>query len=307
MPVRGVDYDTVKKVALECEKQGFDFAWLNDHMVTFGAPQVSFLECWTTLSALAAVTTKLRLGCYVLSNPFRYPSVSAKMAATLDAISKGRLDFGIGAGWFEPEFATYGLDFPKASVRIGQLEEALTIIKKMWTEEKPTFRGKYYRIQDAYCTPKPVQKPHPPIWIGTMIGRKRMFKTIAEYADGWTLSSLYLPKPEDYRREIEELHTHFRKSGRSVETIKKAQGVGCVVARNERELKEKTKRYGPLKLSFENYAATQPRLEGTPDQCVERLRQYVDVGVTHFVLTFPDDITLEPIRLFGEQVIPAFK
>ena len=307
MPVRGVDYDTVKKVALECEKQGFDFAWFNDHMVTFGTPQVSFLECWTTLSALAAVTTKVRLGCYVLSNPFRHPSVSAKMAATLDAISKGRLDFGVGAGWFEPEFVAYGLDFPKASVRIGQLEEALTIIKRLWTEEKATFRGIYYRIQDAYCTPKPVQKPYPPIWIGTMIGRRRMFKTIAEHADGWTLSSLYLPKPEDYRREIEELQTHLRKSGRSLETIKRAQGVGCVVARNARELKEKRERYGPLKLSFQDYTTTQPRLEGTPEQCIERLRQYVDAGVTHFVFTFPDDVTLEPVRLFGEQVIPAFK
>ena len=307
MPVRGVEYDTVKKVALECEKQGFNFAWFNDHMVTFGAPQVSFLECWTTLSALAAVTTKLRLGCYVLSNPFRHPSVSAKMAATLDAISKGRLDFGIGAGWFEPEFIAYGLDFPKASVRIGQLEEALAIIKRLWTEERATFRGIYYRIQNAYCSPKPVQKPYPPIWIGTMIGRRRMFNTIAEHADGWTLSSLYLPKPEDYRREIEELQTHLRKSGRSLERIKRAQGVGCVVARNARELKEKRERYGPLKLSFQDYTTTQPRLEGTPEQCIERLRQYVDAGVTHFVFTFPDDVTLEPVRLFGEQVIPAFK
>jgi len=307
MPVRGVDFDVVKSVALECEKQGFDFAWLNDHMITFGAPQVSFLECWTTLSALAAVTTKLRLGCYVLSNPFRYPSVSAKMAASLDAISRGRLDFGIGAGWFEPEFTAYGLDFLKASVRIEQLEEALMIIKKMWTQEKATFQGKYYHIQDAYCTPRPVQKPHPPIWIGTMIGRKRMFRTIAEYADGWALSSLYLPKPQDYSREIEELQEHFRKSGRSICTLKKAQGIGCIVARNEQELKEKTNRYGPVKVSFEDYVTTQPLLEGTPEQCVERLRQYVDVGVTHFVLTFPDDITLEPIRLFGEQVIPAFK
>jgi alkanesulfonate monooxygenase SsuD/methylene tetrahydromethanopterin reductase-like flavin-dependent oxidoreductase (luciferase family) len=134
-----------------------------------------------------------------------------------------------------------------------------------------------------------------------------MFKTIAEHADGWTLSSLYLPKPEDYKHEIEELQSHFEKSGRSIEALKKAQGIGCVVARNTQELSEKTKKFPPLKLSFENYVTTQPRLEGTPDQCVEKLREYVNVGVTHFILTFPDDITLEPIRLFGEHVIPAFK
>jgi len=307
MPVRGVDYNTVKVVTLELERQGFDFAWFNDHMVTFGSPQTSYLECWTTMSALAAVTTKLRLGSYVLSNPFRYPSLTAKMVATLDVISQGRLDFGIGAGWFGPEFTTYGFDFPKPLVRIEQLEESLTLMKKLWTEEKATFQGKHYRIQDAYCVPKPVQKPHPPVWIGTLIGRKRMFKTIAEHADGWTLSSLYLPKPEDYKHEIEELQTHFRRAGRSIEKLMKAQGIGCIVARNDQELKEKIRKFPPLKLSFENYVTTQPRLEGTPDQCVKTIREYVDVGVTHFILTFPDDITLEPIRLFGEQVIPAFK
>ena len=134
-----------------------------------------------------------------------------------------------------------------------------------------------------------------------------MFKTIAEQADGWTLSSLYLPTPEAYKHAIEELKTHFQKSGRSVEKLMKAQGIGCIVARNEQELKDKTKKFPPLKLSFENYVTTKPRLEGTPEQCVKKLREYVDVGVTHFILTFPDDITLEPIRLFGEHVIPAFK
>ena len=100
MPVRGVDYEAAKSVTLESEKQGFDFAWFNDHMVTYGSPQKSYLECWTTMSALAAVTRKLRLGAYVLSNPFRHPSLTAKMAGTLDVISQGRLDFGIGAGWY---------------------------------------------------------------------------------------------------------------------------------------------------------------------------------------------------------------
>jgi len=304
---RDVSYDTLKKLALELERQGFDFAWFNDHMMTFGSPQTPYIECWTTISALAAVTTKLRLGSYVLSNPFRHPSLTAKMAATLDAISQGRLDFGIGTGWYSPEFTAYGFDFPKPSVRIEQLEEALVLIKKLWTEEKATFRGKHYHIQDAYCVPKPVQKPHPPVWIGTLIGRKRMFKTIAEYADGWTLSSIFLPKPEDYKHEIEQLGEYFRKAGRDVGKLKKAQGIGCVVARDEQELEAKRKKFPPFKLSFENYVATQSRVEGTPKRCVEKLKEYVDVGVTHFILTFPDDITLEPIRLFGEHVIPAFK
>lgn len=304
---RDVSYETVKTVTLELEKQGFDFAWFNDHMMTFGSPQTPYLECWTTLSALAAVTRKVRLGSYVLSNPFRHPPLTAKMGATLDVISQGRLDFGIGAGWFSPEFSTYGFDFPKPSVRIEQLEEALILIEKMWTEEKATFQGKYYRIRDAYCVPKPVQKPHPPIWLGTLIGGKRMFKIIAEHADGWAVSSLYLLTPEAYKRKIEELRKYFRESGKSVEALMKAQGIGCVVARDEQTLRKKLNQFPPLKLSFENYVSEQLRIEGTPDQCVKKLKEYVEVGVTHFILTFPDDITLEPIRLFGEHVIPAFR
>ena len=312
LPQANVDYHTVKRVALECERQGFDSAWITDHLLPWYLPpssplQDSYLECWTTLSALAAVTTKLRLGTLVLCNLFRYPSVLAKMAATLDVISDGRLEFGIGAGWFEPEFVSYGIPFPKASIRIAQLQEALTMMKKMWTEERATFQGQYYRIQEAFCNPKPVQKPHPPIWVGVMIGKKRMFETIAKYADGWAVASLYLPKPEEYKRQIEELQTYCLQAGRSVENTKKALGVACVVAENQRALKEKTRRFSPIKVSVEKYLATQPRLEGTPEQCVERLKNYVDVGVTHIILSFPDVTTLEPLRLFGEHVISVFK
>jgi len=307
LPQVNVDYNTVKRVALECERQGFNSAWMSDHLMPWLGPiHHSYLECWTTLSALAASTTKLRLGTLVLCNLFRYPSVLAKMATTFDHISNGRLEFGIGAGWFEPEFISYGIPFPKASIRIAQLQEALGIMKAMWTGERTTFEGQYYRIKEAFCYPKPVQKPHPPIWVGSMIGKKHMFETIARYADGWVISSLYLPKPKEYALQIEGLRTYCLQAGRTVENIKKALVIGCIIAKNKRELKKKTQRFSLIKVSVGNYVTTQPRIEGIPEQFVERLKDYEGVGVSHFLINFPDVSTLEPVRLFGEYVIPAF-
>jgi alkanesulfonate monooxygenase SsuD/methylene tetrahydromethanopterin reductase-like flavin-dependent oxidoreductase (luciferase family) len=127
------------------------------------------------------------------------------MAATFDVVSNGRLEFGIGAGWFEPEFKAYGISFPKPRVRIAQLQEALELTKNLWTKNTTTFRGKYYSLDEAFCNPKPIQKPHPPIWIGIMMRGKRMLETIARYADGWAISSLYLPSPEEYVKRNKEL------------------------------------------------------------------------------------------------------
>ena len=159
-----LDYPNVKRIASECEKLEFDSIWLYDHFYPLSPPfNKSVLESWTTLTALALETKAIRLGVLVTCNLFRHPSVLAKMSATVDVISGGRLQFGIGAGWYEEECLAYGIQFPKASVRIRRLRESVQIVKKMWTEEKSDFEGRYYRIKDAICEPKPVQKPHPPV------------------------------------------------------------------------------------------------------------------------------------------------
>jgi alkanesulfonate monooxygenase SsuD/methylene tetrahydromethanopterin reductase-like flavin-dependent oxidoreductase (luciferase family) len=124
------------------------------------------LECWTALSALARDTRRLRLGTSVLCHSYRSPAVLAKMAATLDVISEGRLDLGLGAGWFEQEYRAYGIPFPRIGERIDQLAEGVEIIRRMWTEAHPRFQGRHYAIDDAVCDPPPLQRPHPPIWIG---------------------------------------------------------------------------------------------------------------------------------------------
>ena len=166
-PQFGFDYITIEKIALNAEKIGFDSIWSSDHLFLHDkAEEINCMEAWTLLSALASKTNKLRLGTLVTCNSYRYPSILAKIASTVDSISNGRLEFGIGAGWKEIEYKAYGIPFPSVKERFDRLEEALQIIKLLWTEPKVTFTGRYYSIKDAFSAPKPVQNPHPPIFIG---------------------------------------------------------------------------------------------------------------------------------------------
>ena len=166
LPSNVETFDVVKKVALECERLGFDSVWLNDHMYKGWLPPERhndpYLDCWTLLPALAVSTTSIRIGSLVTSNTFRHPAILAKMSATLDVISNGRLEFGIGAGDLPIEHETYGIYYPPDSERLSRLREALQIIISMWTEERPKFKGKFYEIKEPPCWPKPIQKPHPP-------------------------------------------------------------------------------------------------------------------------------------------------
>jgi alkanesulfonate monooxygenase SsuD/methylene tetrahydromethanopterin reductase-like flavin-dependent oxidoreductase (luciferase family) len=305
VPQIGNNYRTVKETVLECEKYGFDFVWISDHLKDLASTK-SYLECWTTLSALAEATTSIRLCTVLLNNLFRHPALVAKMGATLDGISKGRLDFGIGAGWLEEECAANGIEFPDPAVRIERLDEALQIIQSLWTRDDVNFEGKHYSLKHASSNPKPVQRPHPPIWTGIMYGGRRMLRLIAKHADVWTISGLYLPSPEDYRRMRGEIEGYRREMGRP-DTVRSGVGIGCVVAEDEREVHRKSDQFVPITITTKGYAAKQTRLEGTPDHCIELLKPYVAAGVTCFVMAFPDITTKDPIRLFGEKVMPALR
>jgi len=308
LPQVDVDYDVVKRVALACENAGFNSIWVTDHLLPISSSlQESYLECWTILSALSEVTRHVRLGTMVLCSMFRHPSLLAKMASTLDVISRGRVELGLGACWFKSEFEAYGIPFPRAAVRIEMLREALTVMKKMWSERKPVFQGKYYSINEALCNPKPVQKPHPPLWIGTLLGGKLMFETVAKYADGWAIGSWYLPSIDEYRQKLEHLRLHFSEVGREFENLKRAIGATCILAENKIELNEKIKKFKPAKVTVRKYETTQNLLCGTLEECIESIGRYVDAGADYFVLDFPDITILKTMRLFGEHVIPSFK
>jgi len=300
-PRRG--FEAIKNVALQCEKLGFDSIWVYDHFITVPATNEACLESWTTLSALATLTKKLGLGQLVTCNSYRYPSVLAKMGATLDDISNGRLNLGIGAGWYKREYDAYGIPFPKDSVRIAQLREAVQIIKKMWTEDEPSFHGQYYTIDKAINSPKPIQKPHPPILIGGE-GKKLTLRVVAELADrcnfGGTITS------QRYKELLEILDEHCRKVGRRISQIEKTLIVdNTVIARNRATLNEKIRKFKPKDVSKAQFI--EGNLVGTPEDIISRIGEFIDVGVAYIMMRFPDMIKNEPLELFADEVIPSFR
>jgi F420-dependent oxidoreductase-like protein len=182
---QGATIDTLKQVWRIADEAGFDHCWNMDHFASLGPDDtLDIFDAWTALAGMAALTERVRIGCSVTGNTYRNPGVLAKAAVTVDHLSGGRLEFGIGAGWAENEHTMLGLPFGTVGDRADRLEETLQIITSLWTEPTTTFEGKHYQFQDAIAEPKPVQRPHPPIWIGGS-GPKRTLRMAAKYADVW--------------------------------------------------------------------------------------------------------------------------
>jgi len=293
------DYSTLKKVVLECDKLGFDSAWVYDHLqFTYGPT----LECWTILSALAEATQRIRIGPLVTCNAFRHPSLLAKIAATVDMISEGRLNFGIGAGWHEAEAEAYGIPFPRAGIRVEMLDEALSIIKKLWTEDEVTFRGKHYSVNKAVCLPKPIQKPHPPILVGG--GGDKMLRLIAKHANAWNDG---FESPQDFKEEIARLEKACKEVGRDRTEIENTFQSRIIIAENESAALKKAEQWREERKGALDDPDWKFAIKGSPETCAEMLKAYVDVGVTHFTLLFADAAKLKPLQLFANKVMPEFR
>lgn len=283
-------------MVLECERLGYDSVWLDDHLMYNNWP---ILETWTTLPALSSLTSKIRLGTMVSCNQHRNPALLAKTAATLDVLSNGRLEFGIGAGVQEAEHIAYGFGFPKLSVRLERLGEALEVITRLWTQEKASYQGKHYTLKDAVCEPKPLQKPHPPITVGGS-GEKLTLKVTAKYADRFDWG--FVPSLDLYKRKLEVLENHCLTVGRDLNEIQKScwPGGQLLIAQDQRELNEKISKIKPANTPLEEFKKA--ILAGTPDECLERLQVYVDLGVTYFMLFFADLPSTDGLKLFAEAV-----
>lgn len=310
------DWEDLKSSTLYCEELGYDSIWFGDHLIT----GVSRFECWTILSALAAITERIRLGTLVLCNNWRNPALLAKMAATLDVVSGGRLEFGIGAGWNMEEHETYGYAFPKPRVRVAMLREGCEIIRRMWTEEKPSYEGKYFHVRDVVCDPKPLQKPHPPITIGGG-GEIYTLRAVAAYADRWNSGGL----PEDYGRKLGILKKYCSGIGRDYDSIDKTYYSSMDLYDNEDVLLEameelfhtgieRSPRYQGM--SFEEWLEVYRarNLIGTPEECLKRIEQLMGFGVTYFIFSIraarrvPNLMERkESLRLFAEEIIKPLK
>jgi F420-dependent oxidoreductase-like protein len=288
-------------VVLECERLGYDSVWLDDHLMF---KKSSILECWTTLSALSAVTSKIRLGTMVLCNGFRNPALLAKMAATLDVISNGRLEFGIGAGVQEDEHEAYGIPFLKAHARISRLKESVEIVKKLWTQEKTSYQGKYYRTSEAVCEPKPMQKPHPPITIGGS-GEKLTLKVVAQHADRYDWG--HVPSLELYKHKLDVLESHCKAVGRDFKEIEKSCWLGgqIFIVPDQKELDKKVSQLKPENVSLEDFKKF--NFVATPDGYRQEIRRYTSLGVTYFMLFFGDLPDMSSLKLFAEKVAENMK
>ncbi|MBW8803274.1 MAG: LLM class F420-dependent oxidoreductase [Catenulisporales bacterium] len=211
--------DELKRVWRIADEAGFDHVWNMDHFATINGPDDGdIFEAWTELAGMAALTTRVRVGCSVTGNTYRHPGELAKMAVTVDHLSGGRLEFGIGAAWAENEHTMFGLPFGTAADRADRLEEALKIITSLWTQPRTTFAGKHYQLQDAVAEPKPVQTPYPPIWIGG-VGRKRTLRMAAEYAAVWNAPG---GEPAALAELSEVLDRHCADVGRDPASIRRS-------------------------------------------------------------------------------------
>ncbi len=181
------DYPVLEQFWLTADDLGFEAVWDYDHFYGLVDNPMPTYEGWTTLAAMAALIRRARVGCMVTGVTYRNPAILAKMAVTVDHISGGRLDFGIGAGWHEAEHRGYGIEFPSPGTRVAMLDEALTVIRRLWTEESVTFSGRFFTLENALCEPKPIQRPHPPIVIGGT--QPKMLRVIARHAGEWNMPS----------------------------------------------------------------------------------------------------------------------
>jgi len=289
-------FEAVKRKAQWAEAHGFVWLSVMDHLIQIpgvGAPDEPFMEGWTVLAALAAVTSKIRLATLVSSVAYRNPALLAKMAAGVDVISRGRLTFGIGAGWHDTEYKQYGWEFPqRPAVRVRQMEEAIRLIKAMWQEKRATFHGKYFHVEEATLEPKPVQKPHPPIMIGGG-GEQLTLRALARVGDACNIFG----GPEDVKRKYDVLRRHCEAEGRPFEEIERTNLTGLLLARDEAALKAKRARLA-VPDPFRGFALA-------TTQAVDLVGRYQAVGVQLFICSLYKNDE-ESLELLASDVMPHF-
>jgi F420-dependent oxidoreductase-like protein len=290
--------------ALRAEELGYDSIWVYDHFHNVPKPSnEAVFECWTTMAALAEATSRIRLGQMVGCALYRPPALLGKITSNIDVISGGRLEWGIGAGWYRNEFAGYGYGFGEPKERIGRMAETVEIVTSLWSQSETTYEGRYYRLERAQCDPKPLQSPRPPVWIAGG-GEQLTLRVVARLAD-W---ANWGGKPEEWAAKREVLKGHCQAVGRDEEEIGKSWSPEVLVRETEAEIRGLVDagRAGSLwGEAYESWAAG--NLVGTPEQVTDKVARYVELGCTYFVpwcADYPDTTTLS---LFAEGVMPQFR
>jgi F420-dependent oxidoreductase-like protein len=284
---------------------GFDSFWVMDHfhqIPILGTPDQPMLEGWTTISVLAGITTRIKLGTLVTGGLYRYPSVLAKIAATLDVLSKGRLFLGIGASYFEGESSAYGItssgSFPSNQERLLRLEEAIQIIRKMWSEEpSASFNGTYYQINNAYCNPKPIQKPSPSILVGGS-GERKTLKIVAKYADACNLFGSI----ETIKRKLDVLKEHCKSVGRDYDSILKTK-LDLVVIDDSEEIARKRAQQFYKGIPEQQIRDREFAIYGTRENVSRQIELLEEAGIQYLIAHFEPSRELEALDIFSDNII----
>jgi len=294
-------YEAMTHVGKVAEAVGFDSLWVYDHFHTVPTPEIeTVFEAWTAIAGLARDTSRIRLGQMVTCNGYRNPALLAKIASTVDVMSHGRAICGLGAGWYEHEWRAYGYGFPETPDRMRAFREAVEIVVKMWTDEKATFKGKYYSIDGAINEPKGVQSPHIPLWLGGG-GEQVTLKLVAQHADGCNFGG---GKPDQFRQKFEVLRQHCQTVNRDINTITRSTNLNIILID---EGADPATASAPWRgnTSYEDYSRND--FIGTPAQLVERINSLIAVGVDYLITYFPRvayDQTI--LRRFAQEVMPKF-
>jgi F420-dependent oxidoreductase-like protein len=306
-----LEWDQTRRGVGKAEELGFDAVWAPDHHL-LGRDHAEY-EAWTLLSYIAGITEDVNIGSLVLCNDYRNPALVAQMGATLDVLSGGRLELGMGAGWHEPEYEAYGWEFRDGFERLMRLDEGIRIIKKMWTEEAPSFDGDHYTIEDAYCAPKPVQDPHPPILVGGT-GEQVTLKLVAKLADCWN-TDVFNGDVETLRHLIGVIEDHCETVGRDPEEIEYSWDGHVICTRDEAEYERLVDLMTPIQ--FEEEYTDQPDITrdnaddyfimGEPAECAAAIEERIETGVTKFQFWFLDFPGLEMMELFADEVMSEFR
>jgi alkanesulfonate monooxygenase SsuD/methylene tetrahydromethanopterin reductase-like flavin-dependent oxidoreductase (luciferase family) len=278
------------------DRLGYHSVWFNDHLYGIPMPQIPIMEAWTVLSAVGAVTDKAELGTLVSPIGFRNPALFAKMIATLDQITGGRVVVGLGSGWFAQEFAGYGIDFPPVQERLAQLDEGIQLMRRMWSEPQVKFNGRHFHTDDVYCEPKPARRP--PILIGGG-GEKVLLKLVAQHADIWNNLAVNL---EQLGHKVGVLRRHCDAVRRDPATLRISQQTMVVIGSDDADARSKSEKAARL---YGGHMGS--GISGTPAQCIDKIRALQAHGCSLVVIEFFGRDIRDPAALFAEQVMPAFR
>ena len=300
-------FDFLSEQAMTADQLGFNSVWVPDHLYSSEAwtthyggniNNLGLLDPWSTLAAFATITNRVNLGTLVTPMTLRSPGLLAKIATAVDIISKGRLILGLGAGWNEDEFNSFGIPWDNFKIRIRKLDEGVTLIKKLWSESNPIdFNGRYYKMKRAHFWPKPMSKPYPPIYFGG--SSNAILKLVGKTGDGWVP---YQPTSDFFREKMEKIKQYCEKFNRQVNNIVGGAIFQCVISDTFNVAQRQAE-----SLAWPNKRLKETAFIGSSRTCIQKIDEYIDVGVKEFIFVLPlKKIAKEQLKQISKEIISCY-